>query len=594
MNETTPRGLDDPRRLDSLHRAGVDARPDEAFDRFAELAALTISTPVAYVSLIDVDRQIFPGAVGLPRPWSDTRQAPLEHPLGHVTIAGEPVIIADIRTDPRIITAAGGIDVVAYAEMPLTDGDGRALGALCVIDQRPRDWTDRELLTLRTLAAACASELRLRIAASLAADADAQRGRWSAQVSRSLEASETTASADTIAEIATAVASLVPGESKPAFVALAVVDPADGLVHLIAPDAFADILGAKWRGGRLEDTPLRRCVTEGRQLAYASREAILAEFPHLGAEIDRLGWHALVCTPLRGDQGTIGALLFGWAEPHTTDLAEGAVLAAFTGYATQALQRVRRLNDRIVVAETLQRAMLTDLPDVDGLELAAVYHPAHAGDQVGGDWYDAFPLSDGGTALVIGDVAGHDITAATVMGQLRSMLRAYAIDRPGTPADLLARLDRATEVLDIATTATMVVADVSTDGHRPGQVVWSNAGHPPPLLIGPDGRATVLEGRSILIGARHDFGRATFSAALPAGSTIILYTDGLVETRGQHITDGIEKLRLLAEDLAGLALPDLLDALVTELGGPAPGDDIAVLGCRVPDRVGRELADGDQ
>lgn len=236
-------------------------------------------------------------------------------------------------------------------------------------------------------------------------------------------------------------------------------------------------------------------------------------------------------------------------------------MRALAGYTSQAVQRVQLLQDRIDAAHTLQRAMLTDLPHPADVYLAARYHPAHSGDQVGGDWYDAFITPATATTLVIGDVAGHDITAASKMGQVRSMLRAIAVDRDGSPADVLSRLDRTILALDLDVFASATVARIEpgASAQHPGQhlLTWSNIGHPPPLVIHRDGHVDILTGVKPVLGLRADFHRTTYTRVLPPESTLLLYTDGLIEQRGEDLHDSIAKLSDLLSRIHDLPLDDV-------------------------------------
>jgi serine phosphatase RsbU (regulator of sigma subunit) len=258
--------------------------------------------------------------------------------------------------------------------------------------------------------------------------------------------------------------------------------------------------------------------------------------------------------------------------------ARAAEVAATEWDRTQQL-----LEERTSVATTLQRAMLTQLPRPATLEVAARYLPAHALDQVGGDWYDAFSAGDA-TVLAIGDTAGHDISAAADMGQLRTLLRGYAVDRDEPPSQTMARLDRALEHLHVDTLATIVLARVAPDPAVPGQhtLRWTSAGHPPPLLLLADGSVQVLAARpDLVVGVDARRPRADHTAVLPPGSTLLLYTDGLVERRadGRSIDAGTERLAGCLRELAGRPLEDLLDGIVTRLGD-GRDDDIAVLAVR--------------
>ncbi|MFI5805958.1 SpoIIE family protein phosphatase [Streptomyces sp. NPDC051561] len=234
------------------------------------------------------------------------------------------------------------------------------------------------------------------------------------------------------------------------------------------------------------------------------------------------------------------------------------------------------------IAVTLQQALLTDLPPVPGLELAAYYQPAQQAAEVGGDWYDAFLLPDGDLAVVIGDVTGHDIQAASRMSELRNMLRALAVDRPEeTPGQILQRLDTTQAHLTLADSATVILARLhqATDGTW--ELSWSVAGHPPPLLLTAGRTSTYLGGpHAMLLGLRPTMERPTARMALPPHTTLLLYTDGLVESRTQIIDTGMTRLRQQLDTHQHLPLADLCALLATELGDTR--DDITLIALRTP------------
>jgi serine phosphatase RsbU (regulator of sigma subunit) len=243
----------------------------------------------------------------------------------------------------------------------------------------------------------------------------------------------------------------------------------------------------------------------------------------------------------------------------------------------------RLYQQQIQVAVALQRSMLSPLPDLGRFEVAARYIPAVAAAAVGGDWYDAFTLPDGSTALVIGDVAGHDIDAAAGMGQLRNLLRALAVDRAESPGKLLRRLDRIAVHLQVASTTTCIYSVLEQAAGGSARLRFANAGHPSPLLITADGSARYLDSPDhMLLGLGLDQQRSSTLVDLPAGSTLLLYTDGLVEHRGRSIDDGLERLRELSATLAAQPLQQMCDALIGQLAAQ-PRDDVCLLALRTPD-----------
>ncbi len=256
-------------------------------------------------------------------------------------------------------------------------------------------------------------------------------------------------------------------------------------------------------------------------------------------------------------------------------------------------ERLAQANERLMqvaqhdrrVARALQDSLLTTLPEPDHLHLVARYLPASAGDQVGGDWYDAFILPTGATTLIIGDVVGHDISAAAVMGQLRNMLRALAWDRDEPPSQTIGRLDRAIRDLRLDTLATIALVSIEQGpaDERAGlrTLRWTNAGHPPPLVVTTDGKVTVLERPTdVLLGVAPQRSRHDHTYQVPPESTLLLYTDGLIETRDQDLGFGLARLVDAVAEHHALEPNALLDAVISTMVGDQPEDDVAVLAVR--------------
>jgi serine phosphatase RsbU (regulator of sigma subunit)/integral membrane sensor domain MASE1/anti-sigma regulatory factor (Ser/Thr protein kinase) len=244
----------------------------------------------------------------------------------------------------------------------------------------------------------------------------------------------------------------------------------------------------------------------------------------------------------------------------------------------QLQQRDRELADERRIAETLQRSFLPEtLPQIPGLALAARYLPAGAGLEVGGDWYDVVQLGNGMVGLAIGDVTGHGLRAASIMGQLRMAVRAYAMEE-ASPATVVERTNRLLQLVAPSELATLVFAvfDPETGG-----VTLTNAGHPPPLLVEPPGEGRFLEG-----GLAPPLGAASpgtrfgeIHAELAGGVTLLLFTDGLVERREVPLPNGLERLRSEA-GVAGIDVAELCDRLLVTLVGEDASDDVALLAVR--------------
>jgi serine phosphatase RsbU (regulator of sigma subunit)/anti-sigma regulatory factor (Ser/Thr protein kinase) len=276
-------------------------------------------------------------------------------------------------------------------------------------------------------------------------------------------------------------------------------------------------------------------------------------------------------------------------------LERGAALALVASDEAAAAEQWQQANQLLLeagrrdraVALALQAAMLTRLPESDQLQLAARYLTAAEQDQVGGDWYDALVLPNGSTTLVIGDVVGHDITAATVMGQLRNLLRALLWDRDEPPSAIVTRLDRAIRDLRINTMASAVVLSVEqpSSPQPAGSILlrWTNAGHPAPVLVHADGTAATLDDSTdVLLGVLPETVRRDHYHLVPPGATLLLYTDGLIETRDEGIDAGQERLLNAVRSHHRLEPDALLDAVLADMVGDHPGDDVAVLAVRFP------------
>jgi PAS domain S-box-containing protein len=308
------------------------------------------------------------------------------------------------------------------------------------------------------------------------------------------------------------------------------------------------------------------------------------------ALFDRLGGHSALVVPLRTRQRSYGLLTVaraGDSPPHSD--AEAVLLADIGRRVGLVMDNARLYREQRNIAETMQRQLLAPLPQVDHLRMAARYLPASGLMEVGGDWYDAFLLGDGVLALAIGDVVGHDLKAAAHMAEVRNMLRALAWDRQEPPSLIMRRLDEAMTHTSDAPMATLVFARLEGPEGGPWRLHWVNAGHPPPLLVTPDGHALFLEGgHGPLLGMsatlRLGLSWPDTYEDLPPESTVLFYTDGLVESRNRPIDLGMAKLRhhaaVLARRLARRAVDDFCDELLERI---APGgDDVALLALRLP------------
>jgi PAS domain S-box-containing protein len=300
-----------------------------------------------------------------------------------------------------------------------------------------------------------------------------------------------------------------------------------------------------------------------------------------------LGPHSGVTLPLRGRGRTLGALTLYFDGEHVPAAPELATAQEVADRAGLALDNVRLFAQQRQLAEELQRSLLTGAFSSEHAEVVVRYTPAAEAARVGGDWYDAFRQPSGATMLVIGDVVGHDTAAAAAMGQLRSLLRGIASYSDGGPAEVLRGLDVAMAELHAGTYATAAVArfEQTPEECRRGltRMRWTNAGHLPPLVINPDGSLAALADwrGELLLGVDPATPRGESVVVLDQGTTVLLFTDGLIERRGGDLDEGMTRLRETAAGLAGLPLDELCDELLDRLVHGRPEDDVALVAIRL-------------
>jgi PAS domain S-box-containing protein len=301
------------------------------------------------------------------------------------------------------------------------------------------------------------------------------------------------------------------------------------------------------------------------------------------------GAEQVLVVPLVGRAHLLGvlALIRTAGQPAYTD-SELLLAEDLSRRAGLALDNIRLYRAQLDTAATLQRALLPTLPTTGPVQAAARYLPARSALDVGGDWYDMFALPLTGapqaTALVIGDVAGHDLRAAASMAAIRNLLRGIAVTSPANPAQTLTTVDRNLTNLGISGTASALLM---TAAHLPDgawSVTWSSAGHLPPLLLTTTGPPRFLDDLHgpILGTGQQRLPRRHSTITVPADSTLVLYTDGLIETRRHPLDDSLARLRRTAQDLDSRADPnDIADQLLSRQH-PSPEDDTALLACHLP------------
>jgi len=298
-----------------------------------------------------------------------------------------------------------------------------------------------------------------------------------------------------------------------------------------------------------------------------------------------------LAVPLLAGQQTLGVLVMGrYARRPRFASSDVAVVEEIAGRLAIGLANADTFAQEHAIAETLQRAVLPDtLPQVPGVDLAVRYLPGTEGANIGGDWYDAFPLAGGRIGLVTGDVAGHSIGSASIMGQARNWLRAYAVSNL-SPGRVLRRTNVAFTRLLPDALASVGYAVLDPAG---GELSYANAGHPPPLVSTAGGQAEYLDvAADTMLGACPSSRFTTRRRRLPAGAGLLCYTDGLIEDRSRDITEGLADLAQALRRAAPGSAEQMCSAALTVLPrGAGRADDVCLLAARLtgPLAAGQEL-----
>jgi serine phosphatase RsbU (regulator of sigma subunit) len=563
---------------------------DPSFDRYARMVCRALGVSTATVTIIEPGRAVFRGACGLPDDLQRDRESPLSHSFcKHVVLEQGPLIIRDAREDDRLRDnlAISDLGLISYAGWAITDHTGAIVGSLCAVGGEPQDWTAEQIEMLEDLAAACSAELSERGLRSLAAVGERAAKDLTHRSRVLLALSEGLSATRTMSDVAQAVEQIAVEQLGCLHAGIwlrsvgqaADTDHAREILTFVAPPTTTWTSALRNAVLPYDDTnPLGGAAVHGRAEYFSNKATQNALYPHL--DISKQVGEARSFQPLITRGAVLGTIALIWDDPHPLTEEDRITIEALASYSAQAVQRADLLQERLDALVTLQSALLPALPESECLELAARYRPAASRDQVGGDWYDVVVLPSGATNLMVGDVVGHDIAAAAVMGQLRTMLRTIAWALWDRPAVQVQRLDRALEDLDVDAMATLLYAVVeAADGSDGRTLRWTNAGHPPPLLVGVDGATTFLDDGvpDLMVGVQPDTERSDRTILLAPGATLLLYTDGLVERRGEDITDGLDRLAGAARRHHDLGVDDFLDAVLGDLVGRELADDVAVL-----------------
>ncbi len=314
------------------------------------------------------------------------------------------------------------------------------------------------------------------------------------------------------------------------------------------------------------------------RVAAEARPIIIEDLDHaevVNPILRQRGIRSMLGVPVQVEGRVIGVMHIGTLVLRDFDEDDVKLLQLAADRAALAIDNARLAEQR-AVTEIMQRTLLPEaLPEIPGLRFSAKYLPAGSGVKIGGDWYDVFPLSNGHLVFVIGDVVGRGVLAASVMAEIRTALRAYLMQRPEL-SELVSQLNELVVSMGRNRGATLSILELDPERE---ELVVLTAGHLPPLLIDPGGDARLLEqtpGLPIGVRAREDY--VTFTYPFPTGSRLLLYTDGLIERRGEPIDEGFERLQTAARAAAQSVDSSFADRVYRALLDESPlDDDVALL-----------------
>ncbi|MGY1633508.1 SpoIIE family protein phosphatase [Geodermatophilus sp. SYSU D01186] len=473
----------------------------------------------------------------------------------------------DATTDEAQLAALTAIGGASWLAAPLTIG--RAVVGLLTLTAAAPDRYDEADVAL-------AADLGQRLATMVAAERLAARREQLHEITVALSA------AGTVAEAAAALTTGLRDVLGASVVAVCSLGD-DGQLHTI------DVVGdpaRRWEPYttmRLTPTvPLPDAALTRRPVWLPDRATTVERYPAVAGSMSEQT-QGIAALPLLVGDRLVGALAVTFRTPRSFDSDERALLLTVADQVAMAFERAALADVRREMADTLQRSLLPgDPPVVERLAITARYLPAVQGTSAAGDWYDVLPLAGGAVAVAVGDVVGNGAPAAAVMGQLRSALAGLLL-AGFPPARALELLDRFAAHLSGARMSTVACLRLEPDV---GELTYSSAGHPPPLVLdggdGTGGDGYLDGGLAPALGLPTAGPRPQAALTVSPGATLVLYTDGLVERRGATLDDGLERLAAAVTARRSAALPALVDGVLGQLvDGNGGTDDVAVVAVRL-------------
>ena len=535
----------------------------EAFAPVGRLAHHLLNVPTCFVTMLDL--------AGAPVTFLlDTQDRVVEPNTLSRAVADlamtikTMVVISDTHADPRLLGLTSTEEGCACLAQPLFDFHGHIAGAFGVIDLGARLWTDQDRTNLSDLATFAIAEIERREAVRTRATMDHSTERLY-QLAKALTAAS---GIDEILHRTSVIAGEIVGAS---FANLAIVDAEQGELQLYNGMSIGHDLSEQWSRIRLDtSTPLGQSVMTGMPVHIGSPGEMAIAFPLGADDAARAGLQALAAYPTRRGRGAIG---FAWSHPIDFSGPLLTKLATVTELVGLGLERATTSDRDRDVADRLQRSLLPrELVPIPGVRTETLYEAGTADLQVGGDWYDIVAAGPDRYVIGIGDVVGRGLRAAVTMGELRHAFTAFVSDNDSLDV-IVQKLDQFSRNIDGAWLSTMIVASYEPSTSRLDLI---SAGHMPPM-IHRRGRSVVqLPDGGPPIGLDNNLERSTMQTSLAIGDSLWLYTDGLIERRGESIDVGLARLQeainLNSGSENGSALHQVYDAL-----GRPTFDDVAIV-----------------
>lgn len=492
-------------------------------------------------------------------------------PIAEVVRTGELLLLRKhddwrVHAPPEVVADVVGAGIVATVCLPLEDSNGQVAATLALSWDRAFDFDAPALDTIRTIAELCEYTLERARTTDQAARLAKQLAQLAARLAAAL----------TVGEVLDIVTESGSSPVNASATSIGLVDREAGVLRTHHGATVAEEVRRQYTDPSLDaPTAFTEAARTGRLVLVEDHAAFAEQYPDSARSTAALGFGARAALPLRDSEGRVrGAIVHAWSGPREFHEALVSTLLTIADMVGLALERTGLSEAEHRLVTSLQSSLLVPLPKVPHLDIAAHYLPAAHHIGIGGDWYEGIALDEHRYVLIVGDVAGHGITAVGDMAQLRAVIGALV--RLGTPlGEVFAQTTSLLQAADHNPTASALLVVIDTEA---ATMSYATAGHPPPVVRRPSGLTEILGGgHQPILGIPVD--QSTVSAVpFPLGSALVAYTDGLIERRGEAIDLSMERLRGFVEASPGITAEALVkDLLHANLHDRQPDDDVALV-----------------